>query len=71
MPYIHKGTLAIGLFLIGLGASLFAVGGTGIAAAELLRGELRSVRSFLFLIVVGLMALAVGSGVVAYLSFEQ
>ena len=70
MLRVHKATLALGLFLLGLGVSLFAVGGAGIATAEITKGDLRRVRPLLFFVIAGLAAMAIGS-IMAAFSLEQ
>src|SRR5271169_6280145 len=70
LPSVSRISLALGLFLFGVGVCFFAIGGSGIATAEIVKGGFRGSRALVFLIVVGLSALVVGSALVAY-SFGQ
>jgi len=66
LPASSRLTLASGLFFFGAGVSLLAIGGTGIEAAAIMKRDLREAQTLLFLIILGLSLLAVGSATVAY-----
>ncbi|HKT21339.1 MAG TPA: hypothetical protein VJR06_01770 [Nitrososphaerales archaeon] len=70
MLSVRRIMLASGLFVLALGISLFAVGGSAIATNVIVKGDLRKVRTFLFFLIVGVVAIGLGSTVAAY-SFSE
>lgn len=63
---MRRVVLASGLFLLAIGVSLFAVGGSAIATNVIIKGDLRKVRTFLFLLILGVVAMGLGSATAAY-----